>query len=227
MENTHDKEIGQLASLFKDQGLDRIDERMAVMRVFLSTEEHLSAERLAELLKESGYDFPPEFVRDNLRLLCRYGFANKCNFDECETVYEHRHLGEHHDHIICAKCGKITEFENHQIEALQAQIAKTLGFHMLGHRLELHGICPDCLGKRHARLSLAMLRPGERAAIREIAGGSGARLRLMSMGLKEGDKVEAIANNGGGQVVVACGGARMALGRGLAEKVLVEPLNCG
>jgi Fur family ferric uptake transcriptional regulator len=58
--------------------------------------------------------------------------------------YEWAKKKSHHDHITCQSCGKICEFENMEIERLQVAIAKSLGFIMTDHVLELYGVCSSC-----------------------------------------------------------------------------------
>jgi len=52
--------------------------------------------------------------------------------------------GEHHDHLICTKCGLIIEFEDDEIEQLQDKVAERFGFDVERHRHELYGKCSDC-----------------------------------------------------------------------------------
>jgi Fur family ferric uptake transcriptional regulator len=59
--------------------------------------------------------------------------------------------------------------------------------------------------------------------IREISGGASVRLRLLSMGLRPGDRIEVITNDGQGQLAIAADLKRYALGRGLAQKIVVAP----
>jgi Fur family ferric uptake transcriptional regulator len=126
--------------------------------------------------------------------------------------------------MICTKCKKIFEFRNDQMEALQVNIAAAIGFHMLQHKMEIYGICAECLKDRALVMPLELARPGERLVIRQISGGAGARMRLLTMGLRIGDSIEVITNQKKGQVVIAADFKRYALGRGLAEKIMVEPL---
>ncbi len=70
---------------------------------------------------------------------------------------------------------------------------------------------------------LASLRPGSRARIVAVLGGRGAARRAMEMGLTPGAEVEVVAVTGG-PVVVRVRGTLVAIGRGLAEKILVEPI---
>jgi Fur family ferric uptake transcriptional regulator len=137
--------------------------------------------------------------------------------------YEPLHLGQHHDHMICTKCGRIYEFQSDPLEALQIKIAEAHGFHLLQHRVEFYGICAECLKERIDRMPLDMARPGERLTIIDFTGGTGARMRLMTMGLRVGDSVEVITNINEGQIALAMGNRRLVLGRGLAQKILVRP----
>jgi Fur family ferric uptake transcriptional regulator len=110
------------------------------------------------------------------------------------------------------------------MEALQVNIAAAIGFHMLQHKMEIYGICAECLKDRALIMPLELARPGERLVIKQISGGAGARMRLLTMGLRIGDSVEVITNQKKGQVVIAADFKRYALGRGLAEKIMVEPV---
>ena len=55
--------------------------------------------------------------------------------------------GAHHDHLICARCGIILEFEDDEIERLQEALARSYGFELRRHKHELYGICADCRAK--------------------------------------------------------------------------------
>ncbi|NVL89455.1 MAG: transcriptional repressor [Desulfobacterales bacterium] len=223
MEPIHHKEKEQFKRLFEDEGIDRIEDRLAILEVFLGTEKHISFQEFIAALQNNGYDFEPDFVKKTLNLLCRYGFAAKKGFEGRPTLYEHRHLGSHHDHLICTKCGKIAEFENRQMEDLQVKIAALHGFHVLQHKMEIYGLCSDCLKERIRLIPLSFAQEGELGIVAEFMGGSGAQLRLATIGLRKGDEVEVITNSGAGQLVVAVNGMRLALGRGIAKKIMVKP----
>lgn len=225
MKQIHQREKDQFKTLFEHEHIDNFDDRFAVLEIFLQTESHVSVDMLQELLKQKGYDFSSGFVRDTLKLLCRYGFAQKNKFDNGVARYEHRHLGQHHDHMICTKCRKIYEFQNDDLERLQKRISLTHGFHMLQHKMEIYGICSQCLKERNKIIPLDMAKPGECLIIQDIIGGASARMRLLTMGLRQGDEIEVITNNGQGQVVIAVEFQRYALGKGLAQKILVQNTN--
>ena len=208
-------------ALIEPDGLQDTDMRLNIIDVFLDSEEHLTLEELMQRLRERGYDYDYDFVRQCMNRWVDLGFAQKTEFEGQPPRYEHRHLGHHHDHLICTKCGKIVEFQNEEMETLQEAIARLQGFRILQHKMEIYGICSECLKKRSPLMPLAMAKAGEKLLIKEIAGGRDARARLASMGLRPGDPVEVISNDGEGRLIVGRGSTRLALGRGIAQKVLV------
>ena len=223
MGNIHTYERRQFEKLFDQEKTDYLQQRLAVLDAFLQTEQHVTAAEMAEVLNQQGRRFEAPFIEETLELMCRYGFAQKNRFENGEVRYEHRHLGDHHDHMICTKCSRIIEFEDSRLENLQQEIARSYGFHMLQHRMEIYGICDRCLKERTKQIPLTTAKTGERVVIRELTGGSSSRLRLMSMGLRVNDELEVITNYGQGQLVVAAGNQRYVLSRGLSRKIVVEP----
>jgi Fur family ferric uptake transcriptional regulator len=223
MKHIHRQEKQQFKKLFKQEYIDVFEDRFNILEVFLQTEKHLTIDELIKLLEKNGYNFEPDFIRDTLKLMVRFGFAKKNRFNNGPVRYEHMHLGQHHDHMICTKCRKIVEFSEDRLEDLQVQIAAAHGFHMLQHKMEIYGICSECLKNRIQVMPLVMAKPGERLIIKDITGGTGARMRLLSMGLRLKDEIEIVTNPKQGQLVVAVDLKRFVLGRGLAQKIMVQP----
>ncbi len=210
-------------ALLETDKIDRIEDRLKIVDTFLETEEHVTLEELQKLLKKRGYDFDPEFVMQCMNRMVDLGFAQRKKFEGQPIRYEHRHLGRHHDHLICTKCGRIEEFEDPEIEELQRKVALRHGFQMLQHKMEIYGLCSECLEQRKPILPLAMAKAGETVIVRDIQGGMGAKGRLAAMGLRAGQVLEVISNNGEGRVIVGRDCSRIALGRGLANKIMVSP----
>ncbi|HVI02170.1 MAG TPA: transcriptional repressor, partial [Enhygromyxa sp.] len=61
-------------------------------------------------------------------------------------IYETAGDTEHHDHLICIECDHVLEFTNDEIERLQDQVARSFGFNLVRHKLELYGLCPKARG---------------------------------------------------------------------------------
>ncbi len=224
MKKVHAQENRQFKKLLKQERIDNIEKRCNVLEAFLMTENHVTADELLSLLKLNGNILDPDFLQETLQLLVHYGFADKKRFDNRKIYYEHRHIGLHHDHMICTKCRKITEFADEHLELLQVQIASRYGFHMLSHKMEIYGICPDCLKDQVRLMPLDMAKQGHKLIIKEYAGGTNANMRLINMGLRLGDRLEVITNSGHGQLVIAVDYKRYVLGRGMAHKIMVEQI---
>lgn len=222
MKQLHTYEKKQFEKLFKEENIDDFENRFKVLETFLETERHVTIAELIEDLKGKNIDLSPEFVEETLQLMCHFGFAQKVRFENGDIRYEHRHLGHHHDHMICTKCGKIIEFKDNQLESLQSRIVSNYGFHMLQHQMNIYGICSECMKTRDKFMPLIMAKPGERLRIKEFVGGHNSRMRLLSMGFRVGDTMEVISNQGSGQLVVSLDYNRYVLGRGLAQKIVVE-----
>jgi Fur family ferric uptake transcriptional regulator len=224
MQQIHLQEKEQFKKLFEQEDINNLEDRIKVLEAFLQTERHVSEPELMKIAKQKAKHLSPEFIADTLDLMCRYGFAYKHTFANGLVRYEHRHLGQHHDHMICTKCNKIIEFENNRLEEMQVQIASTYGFHMLQHRLEIYGICKNCLKKRLNTIPLMAAKQGERLVVKAFIGGAKSKMRLLSMGLRIGDQIDVITNLNKGQLVIALEFNRLVLGRGLAEKIMVQPV---
>jgi Fur family transcriptional regulator, ferric uptake regulator len=218
----HKQEKEQFCKLFKQDQVADFEDRFAVMEAFMKTDGHVTSAQMIQRLDELGHRLDPEFVRDTLKLMCQYGFASKRQFENGDILYEHLHLGQHHDHMVCTKCSKIMEFEDPQLEALQIRTAERHGFHLLQHKMEMYGICSQCMSRRRELLPLSEAPVGERLIVARLDGGPMARARLMSMGLLMGDEIDVITNSGQGQLVIGLDYKRIVLGRGLARKLLVQ-----
>ena len=218
----HDNEKEQFKKLFSQQGLDQFNKRFKILEVFLKTDEHITSQNLTKQIELTGESFEENFVANTMELLCRYGFANKIEFDHGAARFEHRHLGLHHDHMICTKCDKIIEFRDEELEKNQSNMAAAYGFHMLQHELEIYGICSECLKQRDIIISLDQVKQGERVVVTSFNGGTNVSERLTSMGIRKGATIEIVTTQAGGQIVAAVEESRFVIGRGMATKVMVQ-----
>lgn len=221
MMHNNELEKANFKALLEWEGSDRMQDRLDVIDAFLGTEAHITLDEMLDLLKQKGCDVDPVFVAHCMNRMVELGFAQKKQFEGQPIRYEHRHLGRHHDHLICTKCGKIAEFADQAIERRQLDVAAAHGFHMLQHRMEIYGLCSDCLSVRQRFVPLATAKAGEKVVIREISGGRTRKARLASMGLRPGDVIEVIANNGQGRIILGHGHTRLAIGRGMAQVIMV------
>jgi len=224
MPDGHQQEKDQFRRLFGQRGLDRFEERFQILESFLKLEGHVSLARIADQVRQDGLRVDNEFLLQCMEQLCRLGFASQMVFDRDETIlYEHRQLGEHHDHMVCTKCGEIIEFSDDDLEDLQEKLAAKYGFLMLRHKMEIYGLCGKCMAQRDNLIPLSRARIGEKVEIVNVAAGRKMQMRFASMGLRTGIVVEIISSAIGGQIVIASDCNRLILCAGMASKIWVRP----
>ncbi|MEA2061653.1 MAG: FeoA domain-containing protein [Thermodesulfobacteriota bacterium] len=221
MSDKHESEKDQFKKLLTEQGVNEFDKRFQILDVFLKMENHVTCQDISRQLEEENMSMEPGFIAETMELLCSFGFSHRVKFDDGPIRYEHRHLGFHHDHMVCIKCGEILEFKDEALEKQQADLAAAYGFQMLRHKMEIYGLCARCQNKRDLIMSLSMAKAGETFEIRELRGGKKAHMRLTSMGLRIGDDIEVVTVQPGGQMVIASGDHRYVIGLGLAKKIMV------
>jgi Fur family ferric uptake transcriptional regulator len=137
-----------LASYLEDHNLKHTKQREAILDVFLEVKGHITAEEIFNRVRELHPSIGFTTVYRTMKLLCDAGLAIERHFDDGVARYEIEH--EHHDHLVCTRCGKIVEFECAMIEKAQDEIGKRYGFRLLRHRHELYGHCPDCQKRERA-----------------------------------------------------------------------------
>lgn len=129
--------------IIRSLGLKVTDQRLVILRALHGGRTHVTAQEVFEKVArtESGIGFAT--VYRFLRRLTEGSFVTEVRMGSQPARYELTPR-EHHDHISCTSCGRICEFENPAIEALQEKVARDLGFELTGHVLELFGRCSDC-----------------------------------------------------------------------------------
>jgi len=138
----HEVERRTLARYLEDHSLKHTKQREAILEVFLEASGHVTSEDIYSRVREQHPSIGYTTVYRTMKLLCEAGLAQERHFDDGIARYEIEH--EHHDHLVCTKCGRVIEFECAMIEATQNEIADRYRFRVLRHRHELYGHCEDC-----------------------------------------------------------------------------------
>ena len=132
-------------------GLKATRQREEIFRIFLTSSGHRSLSDIYAQVTKVNPKIGFTTVYRTMRLFTRLGLAAQRRFADGETRYEPVSRGEHHDHLICLNCGKIVEFEDESLEALQEGVAQHHRFEISHHRMELYGRCADCSRKKTTR----------------------------------------------------------------------------
>ena len=141
-------------SLFKarisGEGLKATKQREEILDTFLNSSGHKNLAQIYAQVAKTNPKIGYVTVYRTLKLLARLGLATQRKFADGETRYEPASEGTHHDHLICLDCGKIIEFEDQALEALQNRIARRHRFRISHHRMELYGRCEECNRKKRS-----------------------------------------------------------------------------
>ena len=125
-------------------GLKATLPRLRILQILEdSSDLHVSAEDVYRTLLEAGESIGLATVYRVLTQFEQAGLVIRHNFDGGSAVFELA-SGEHHDHLVCVRCNRVTEFVDDVIEERQRRIAAENGFAMTDHSLVIHGICSDC-----------------------------------------------------------------------------------
>jgi Fur family ferric uptake transcriptional regulator len=131
-------------------------ERLALLDEVFRQHGHIDAEQLLAALRERGLKISRATVYRNLELLVLSGLARKQRLGRRRYLYEHVHGDQRHDHLVCARCGRVVEFVSPGIAALQAEICRAHGFVPAIYNLQINGLCRSCAeGEKPGGLSSA------------------------------------------------------------------------
>jgi len=115
------------------------DQRRVIARVLSSADDHPDVEELHRRAHAVDPHISIATVYRTVRLFEESGIIERHDFRDGRSRYEET-PDHHHDHLIDMKTGKVVEFVDEEIEALQNAIARKLGYKLIDHRLELYGI---------------------------------------------------------------------------------------
>ena len=125
-------------------GLKITTPRVKILNILENAKQrHVSAEDIYRMLIDAGEDVGLATVYRVLTQFETAGLVIRHNFEGDHSVFE-LNQGEHHDHLVCVKCGKVKEFVDEVIEQRQQAIAQNANFKMTDHSLNIYGICQSC-----------------------------------------------------------------------------------
>lgn len=143
MQRVFADETNVLEAHLKLQGLNRSARRDLVVNTFLASNKHLSVDDLYDLVRRKSPGIGRTTVYRTLKLLEKAGLAQALVL-QGETRFERELNRRHHDHFICSTCSSIFEFSSDEIEALQDEEARKIGFRIEGHKHQVFGTCAKC-----------------------------------------------------------------------------------
>ena len=129
----------------REEGFRLTPQRMAIVKILASNEEHLSADKIYARVKA---DFPftsLATIYKTVTLLKGLGEVMELGFVDDSNRYDGARPFPH-PHLICTRCRKIVDPDLPALSDLPKVLAKRTGYDILNHRLDFFGICPKCQG---------------------------------------------------------------------------------
>ncbi|MBX7527259.1 Fur family transcriptional regulator [Qipengyuania vesicularis] len=131
-----------LEQLCADKGLRITEQRRVIAKVLSDSDDHPDVEMLHERANKIDPGISIATVYRTVRLFEEAGILDRHDFGDGRARYEAAPEA-HHDHLIDVETGKVVEFVDPELEALQKQIAEKLGYRLVDHRMELYGVRLD------------------------------------------------------------------------------------
>lgn len=128
-----------IAHACKERGLRMTGQRRTIAQVLGSMDDHPDVEELHRRAAQIDPRISLSTVYRTVRLLEDTGILARHEFGDGRARYE-RAERQHHDHLIDLRTNAVIEFQSEEIERLQAEIARKLGYRLVRHRLELYGV---------------------------------------------------------------------------------------
>lgn len=129
----------KIEKLCIEKGLKITGQRRIIASTISEATDHPDVEEIYRRALQKDQNISIATVYRTVRMLEEAGIISKHDFGDGKSRYEEA-SDEHHDHLINIKTGQIIEFHNDEIERLQEEVAKKLGFKLVGHRLELYAV---------------------------------------------------------------------------------------
>jgi len=128
----------------KKAGLKATHPRIKILQILEGSDtRHMGAEDVYKALLETGEDVGLATVYRVLTQFEAAGLVARHHFEGGHSVFE-LNQGDHHDHILCVKCGRVDEFIDDVIERRQREIAAKAGYTMTAHSHYIYGVCTAC-----------------------------------------------------------------------------------
>lgn len=131
--------MSRIEKLCIEKGLRMTEPRRIIARVLSDADDHPDAEELHRRANELDRSISLATVYRTVKIFEDYEIIARHEFRDGRARFEELPT-DHHDHLIDVKSGDVLEFHNEEIERLQEEIARKLGYKLVDHRLELYGV---------------------------------------------------------------------------------------
>jgi Fe2+/Zn2+ uptake regulation proteins len=136
---TVEKALEQL----KNNGVRMTPQRHAILSYLMNAISHPTADEIYKSLSPSFPSMSVATIYNNLRLFVEAGLVRELTYGDASSRFD-ADLSDHY-HAICKCCGRIVDFEYPPLLEVERAASQTTGFTVEGHRMEIYGVCEQCV----------------------------------------------------------------------------------
>jgi Fur family transcriptional regulator, ferric uptake regulator len=126
------------------RGHRKTSERFAILQAVYDHGGHFDIELLHGQLKQRNYRVSRATLYNTMDLLVECDLVRKHQFGQNQAQFERAFSNRQHDHLICERCGKVTEFCDPRIQHIRNTVSEVMDFQVHHHSLHIHGTCAQC-----------------------------------------------------------------------------------
>lgn len=133
------KALNTIEARCVEKGMRMTEQRRTIARVLNESDDHPDVEELYRRCADLDSHISISTVYRTVKLFEDAGIIERHDFREGRARFEQA-TDAHHDHLINLRTGEVIEFQSEEIERLQAEVARRLGYRLVDHRLELYAV---------------------------------------------------------------------------------------
>jgi len=128
----------------RQSGLKNTRQRKAILDILSIGEQPYAAEDVYLALKQQHVDINLSTVYRSLETMCEKGVVRKVSVSGDNRMLYEMNVHSHQHYLVCVNCKKICPVGHCPLEAFEKAVARETQYTIMGHRLDIYGLCPDC-----------------------------------------------------------------------------------
>lgn len=135
--------------ILRKTGVRITPQRQAVLRFLIESNSHPTADEIYKALSPQFSNMSVATVYNNLKVFKDSGLVKELTYGDAASRFDFE--TDNHYHVICSECGKITDFHYPRLDEVENIAQHITSFAVTHHRMEIYGVCPECMNKKGNR----------------------------------------------------------------------------